>query len=131
MQKNALLSAHLKPKQRAAVAALLTSKTHVEAAEVAGCSVRQIYVWLKDPIFKAELATAQTEIRDTINRRLSDTAGAAVDTIAEIMQGSQSPDGLRLQAAKAIMDYHIKTGDDTDINRRLTDLEARSYGQND
>lgn len=125
MQNNAQNNAYLKPKQRAAVAALLVSKTKREAAQTAGVSERQLYVWLQNPVFKAALLDAETEARNQIKRQITERAKAIADVIGEIMENPETPPGLRLQAAAKLGDLYIKTDDDADVIRRITALEAK------
>lgn len=126
MQKNTQNNA-LKPKQRAAITALLTAKTNAEAARLAGCSERQIYVWLKDPIFRAELLEAESMVRNAANRQLTNQAIGALDVIAEIMTIQGGPPALRLQAAKTWLDFFYKARGEEDVDARITALEAKTW----
>ncbi|MFZ3070100.1 MAG: hypothetical protein WA110_03140 [Anaerolineaceae bacterium] len=121
MQKNTQNNA-LKPKQRAAITALLSAKTNAEAARLAGCSERQLYVWLKEPIFKAELLGAESMVRNAANRQLTNRAVGALDVIAEIMTSAAMPAALRLQAAKAWLDFFYKARGEEDVDARITAL---------
>jgi len=130
MQKNAENKNNLTRLQRAAVAAIVTTKSNTEAAAVAGCSERSIYKWLKDPVFKAELATYEKTIRDAVDYQLTTGTKQALEVIRNVTEGTikDDPDlraSVRLRAAIAWMDLHIKTRADTELEARVSALEAQ------
>ena len=116
--------------QRKAVPAVVTTSTAREAAIVADCSESSIYKWLQEPAFKAAVAEYEKVIRDAIDHRLTTGANEALDVIGEVMQGTITDTedlraSVRLRAAIAWMDTHIKTREDLDIERRVSALEAQ------
>lgn len=127
MQETAGNNAVLKPKQRAAIDALLRSKTNIEAAQTAGISERQLYTWLKNPIFRSELMAAETAAREGAQRWITTKTTAALDVISEVMLDEISSQAVRLAAAKAWLDYFFKSRDDTDLERRITILEEKQF----
>ena len=127
MQINAQNNAHLKPKQRAAIVALLSEKTKRDAAKMAGISERQLYVWLQNPIFNAALAESEAEARSQIRRQITSRAASIADVIADIMENPDVTPAVRLQAAAKLGDLFIKTTDDADVIRRITALEVVQY----
>lgn len=129
MQNNAEKNAHLKPKQRAAIVALLSEKTKRDAAQAAGISERQLYTWLQNPIFNAALAEAEADARGQIRRQITNRAAAIADVMAEIMENPDVTPAVRLQAAAKLGDLFIKTTDDADIIRRITALEVVQYAK--
>ena len=126
MQKIAGNPSDLTRLQRAAVAAIVTTKTNAEAAAVAGCSERSIYTWLQDPKFRAVLIARENQIRDATGRRLAVDADTALDVMHEIMTSTDNPDDLRLRASRAWLDFWIKTRDQSDLEARVTALEVRA-----
>lgn len=125
MQRNAQNTAQLKPKQRAALEALLTERTKRAAAAKAGVSERQLYTWLKDPIFKSALLDAETQARNEIKRRIIKRAESLADTIADIMESDEATPAVRLQAAARLGDLFFKTDDQADLDARITALELQ------
>lgn len=117
--------------QKKAIPAVVTSATAKEAAELAGCSESSIYKWrLHNPAFKAAVAEYEAMIRDDIRHQLAEKSKDALKVIGGIMTGEITDDGdlrasVRLRAAIAWMDLVIKTQEQTDFERRLTELEAR------
>ena len=110
--------------QKKAIPAIIATKTAKEAAELAGCSDSSIYKWMQKPIFRAAVLERENGLRAASGRRLARDAQKSLDVIYNIMADKRNPGGLRLQAAKAWQDYLLKTGDITELERRVTALEA-------
>ncbi len=127
MQETAGKLAVLTPKQRRAIDALLRSKTNVEAAQTAGISERQLYTWLKNPIFRAELMAAETAAREGAQRWITIKTTAALEVISSVMVDDGASHAVRLSAAKAWLDYFFKSRDDEDLDRRITALEEKQF----
>lgn len=127
MQETAVNTAVLTPKQRRAIEALLQSKTNIDAAQTAGVSERQLYTWLKNPIFRAELMAAETAARENAQRWITVKTTAALEVISTVMVDDSASHAVRLSAAKAWLDYFFKSRDDADIDRRLTALEEKAF----
>lgn len=123
MQKKMKNNAQLKPKQREAITALLTEKTKKAAASKAGISERQIYNWLKDPIFKSALIEAEAAARNEIKRRIIKRAENLADTIADIMESEEATPAVRLSAAARLGDLFFRSDDQADLEQRITALE--------
>lgn len=122
--KNLQNNEHLKPKQRAAIDALLSEKTKTHAAEKAGVSRVQLYKWLKDPIFKSALIDAEAAARNEIKRRILKRAETLADTIGDIMESTEAPPAVRLSAAARLGDLFFRSDDQADLEQRITALEA-------
>ena len=121
--------------QSKAVPAVVTTNTAIEAAVVAGCSESSIYKWLQEPAFKAAVAEYEKVIRDAVDHRLTTGANEALDVIGGVMNGDITDTdnvraSVRLRAAIAWMETHIKTREDLDIERRVSALEAKAYAKN-
>ena len=115
----------LTPKQRRAINALMESRTNTDAAKAAAISERQLYRWLNEPIFKAELIKTESQAADMTSRRLTFGTKYALEVILYTMGNKHASDGLRLSAAKAWMDYFLKTRENADLSARVTALEVR------
>ena len=107
-----------------AIQALLSTRTRAEAAEVAGCSERSIYNWLAEPLFSTELLKRENILRREIGRRLSQDAGRVIDLLQSIIEDENADVRLRLRAADLWLSYIIRTQDYSEIEERLTKLEA-------
>jgi hypothetical protein len=117
-------SGALSAKQSKAIAALLSSKTVLGAAELAGVSARTLTRWLADDGFKAALTEAESEAIDAATRRLIGLQGAAIDTLQETLSDRKALPGIRLRAAQSILDYGLKLRELRNIESRLAALEA-------
>jgi len=119
------MSDTLTPKQRRAITALMENRTNTDAAKDANISERQLYRWLNDPVFKAELAKTESQAMEMASRRLAYGTKYALEVILYTMGNKHASDGLRLSAAKAWMDYFLKTRENADLSARVTALEVR------
>jgi len=127
MHESGQFNAHLKPKQRAAIEALLSERTKTNAALRAGVSKTQLYKWLQDPIFKSALIEAEAAARNEIKRRILKRAENLADTIADIMESDEASPAVRLQAAYKLGDLFFRADERDDLDARITALEARQY----
>jgi hypothetical protein len=111
--------------QGKAIEGLITTNTRAAAADYAGCSERSIYKWLSDPIFKSVLLDRENQLRREAGRRLAMSAKQAIDTIKEILADTHKDPGLRLRAADLLLKYMQSTQDQTELEQRVTRLEAK------
>lgn len=75
----------LTPKQQRAIAALMTARTHEDAAKVAGIAERTLARWLKLPAFVAALREAEADLVGDAIRRMSGAMAKAVDVMIDSM----------------------------------------------
>lgn len=120
-------SSGLSRKQEKAIEGLITTNTRAAAADYAGCSERSVYKWLSDPIFKSVLLDRENDLRREAGRRLAMSAKEAIDTIKEILSDERKDPGLRLRAADLLLKYMQSTQDQTELERRITLLEAKQF----
>ena len=110
------------------IAALLSSATVREAADVAGVSERTIYTRLKDPGFRAELDKARRELWRGYTMSLQGKVGKAIETIAEVMTDRKASPQVRLNAATEIIRNGMKMTELVDVVERLAALEDIAGG---
>lgn len=111
--------------QEKAIEGLITTNTRAAAADYAGCSERSIYKWLSDPIFKSVLLDRENVLRREAGRRLAMSAKEAIDAIKEILANANEDPRLRLRAADLLLKYMQSTQDQTELERRVSALEAK------
>ena len=111
----------LSTKQRKAIAALLASSTHAQAAEIVGVGERTISRWLTEPDFRAELRDAESQVISEANRQLIQHQGAAIETLAEIM--ANGTEGNRRLAAVAILGHAQHAVEIQNLIERIERLE--------
>ncbi len=117
------------PQQRA-IAALIASKSTVEAAKIAGVGERTLRRWLTEPTFKAALAIAEQEIIGSATRRLLGYMETAIYVVANLMADRNVSAGIRLRAAGTILDYSLRLREMLNIEERLAALEEAIAKQN-
>ena len=90
------------------IAALLQYGTMKEAAEAAGTTSAFIYERMKKADFMALYRGAKNDIIRAAVFSLNKQLGAAVDTVAEIMQDKEVNPATRLQAAQTLLNNASK-----------------------
>ena len=90
------------------IAALLQYGTMKEAAEAAGTTSAFIYERMKTADFMALYRGAKNDIIRAAVFSLNKQLGAAVDTVAEIMQDKEVNPATRLQAAQTLLNNASK-----------------------
>lgn len=105
------------------MSALLTSATLHEAAEISGISIRTLYNLRADPAFNSELNRRRRQMVETACGSLQTKLAEASKTLAELMEDTGLNPAVRLNAAKAIIEYGLKTIETLDILPRLAALE--------
>ena len=90
------------------IAALLQYGTMKEAAEAAGTTSTFIYERMKKADFMALYRGAKNDIIRAAVFSLNKQLGAAVDTVAEIMQDKEVNPATRLQAAQTLLNNASK-----------------------
>jgi phage terminase small subunit len=113
-------------KQKAAIDALATTTTKTEAAEKAGCAVRSIYGWLKQPEFKNALLARERQLRNDAARLAGIYAVEALELLHDIFTNKRHDVSVRRLAAKDLLNYLNQTETQMDIEIRLTQLEAKN-----
>jgi hypothetical protein len=112
--------------QNKAIKALLETNTRAEAAAAAGIAESTLYKYLADPVFRSVLLERENILRRDVGRRLAKDTNHVINLLSEFIEDREAinDDRLWLRALDLWVDYHLKTGDQSDIERRLTALEA-------
>lgn len=90
------------------IAALMNSSTLAQAAQAAGLSSRALYDRMTDQQFRAEYQAARAAVLREAVTNLNNRIGAAVNTIAGIMEDTEANPAIRLQAAQTILNTAAK-----------------------
>ena len=120
MTKNDSLST----RQRKFIAAMVSSPTIAEAANVAGIAEKTACRYLGDPVVKRALSKALDDALSQATTRTVSAMGAAVGTLEEIHQDAEQPAAARVSAARAILEGGPKLKDAVDMAARVSALEA-------
>ena len=106
--------------------ALLTSCNLKEVAEKSGVSARTLYTYINTD---EELQQAYTEQQALVLKEVSDkmmcAMTEAVTVLTEIMEDKKQPSKVRVDSAKAVLDYGLRYYDVVDQNERIRKLEDK------
>ena len=114
----------LKPRQAAAIAALLATGKIPDAAAAGGVSTKTVYAWLKQDAFKAELRQAESDAMRGLARRLAGLGDLAADALKDALDPGQ-PIGIRLRATDLVTARGPALFELFNLEERLERLEAR------
>jgi hypothetical protein len=114
----------LRPRQTAAIAALLNTGKVTDAAAAGGVTTKTVYAWLRQPDFSAALRAAEADALRSLSRRLAGLGEAAADALKDALDEDQ-PIGIRLRAADLVTARGPALAELTDLVARLEALEAR------
>jgi len=114
--------AELTTRQLTAITALLAAATVEGAARDAKVSRSQLYTWLAEPVFKAELARKRVEVFASSLDRLKTLSGKAVDALADLLNAKGDP-RTRLGAVRVALDSAFTAQERQDFEERLSALE--------
>jgi hypothetical protein len=112
----------LTPRQNAAIAALLTERTHAEAAAKAKVAEQTLRRWLATDIkFLAAYRAARRAIMDTVVGKLQTVASKAVESLERNLTCGKPGDEIR--AAIGVLDHAAKGLEVSDLMERVEELE--------
>lgn len=114
----------LTPDRRRAIDCLLATGDQQQAAAAAGVTDRTIRRWVLEPAFAAALQTAQDQQLDRVTGDLVRAAGGAVALLEATINNTDAALGLRLQAARTLLDAALRWRELRAIEQRLAALEA-------
>lgn len=115
-------------KRQKAIAALMTERTLVDAAQKAGIGERQLRRWMRDPEFQSELQAVATQATDTAVRRLTSLTGEAIDTLKWAMGEATEHDHARVRAALGVLANFTRLKELLEVEIRLAAIEAMLQG---
>ena len=109
--------------QRKALAALLTSRTHKEAAGKCGLSEATIWRYLRDPTFAEHYRAARRVVVDQAVYTLQAEASDAAAVLRDVAHDKQAPAAARVAAARVIVGLAFKGLELGDLQDRIVSLE--------
>jgi transposase-like protein len=133
MQDNATLSADfdgkLTPVQERAIVALLSHANTRTAAKSVGVDEATLWRWLQDKDFHKRYIDLRRECVSQSIARLQQASTEAVNTLREIVRDKKQPAPSRVSAAKAIIEFSMKSVELEDLEQRVCELEAAMPGK--
>ena len=122
------MTQNVTPRQRKAIAALLTGATKQDAAAAAGVKRRTVYRWLQQDAFVAALRDGERDTVDALSRELVNLATDAVAVLRELVEGGES-DHVRLRAVSIVLSNLLKLRELATLETRMCELEMGVYGK--
>lgn len=107
--------------QARALAALMTTASVQEAAEMAGLSERTVYRYLSSETFQDALRAARRAAIQDATGVLQGATAEAVSTLRRNLHSGKAPTEVR--AAQIILDAAMKAAELQDLEERLARLE--------
>ena len=117
-----------KKAEEALLLALACGATVEGAARQAGLSERTAYRRLGDPDFQRRLQELRADMVQRAAGALTAAGGEAVRALLELLRSSPAA-GVRLGAARVVLEMGLKLREVTETEERLTALEKRLAGE--
>jgi len=115
------MNENLTTRQIKALPFLAGAATHAEGCELAKVSRKTFYEWIKNPVFKAELAKLREQAvvdgMEVLKANFEKAVGALVEILAT------ENEELKRRTACNIIDYVLKSKEFNDIEQRLDEIE--------
>ena len=106
-----------------AVQSLLTQSTLTEAARASGVCERTLRRWLQNEEFAERVRSERSASLESVVNLLRKGSSAAVSTLEDVARNKRSPAGARVSACRAILEYHYRGAELTDLMQRVAALE--------
>lgn len=119
----------LTPKQRLAVAALLTEPSNQAAAAACGVSARTLWRWQQQPAFVDALRAAERGAIDQASRRLATAAGTAITVLTDVLNSPTAAPGIKVRAAECVLMAVLKIRELASLEQRVAVLEMLIHGE--
>ena len=103
--------------------ALAAGRTVRDAAAAGGAGERTVYTWLKDPAFVERVAQVRSELFALAVGRLAGLAGTAADALGGLL--ASASEAVRLQAARAVLEYGPRLRESDALAREIEDLKRQ------
>lgn len=114
-------------KKSKAILALLDNPSITAAAKDCRISRETMHRWLRDPAFQTAYQTAKNDLVMQTTCYLRNAMGQAAQIIVKIMTDKETTCGVRLAAAKSIIDLGLKAVEIEELETRLSALESLQH----
>ena len=111
----------LSPRQLQVLPYLISCSTHEEASRQSGISAKQIYSWLKEPLFEKELNRQRNDVFSNAIRSLKAASQKAVLTLVDCLNDSNTKN--RIAAADKILSHTFRGMELFELEERLSRTE--------
>ena len=113
-------------KKKKALEALLVCKTRQEAAAMAGVDRKTLWAYMRDEEFIAAYNERFTELLQEATQQARQYRSPALETLNEIRGNKDASETARISAARSLLEYGLRLGDQADLAARIADLERES-----
>lgn len=114
----------LTPAQRLTIEKLLTCGDVQDAATAANVARSSVYRWMKEPVFLAELRTAESAAIAGLSRSLAGLGALAASALRDGLSDPKMT--IRLRSAEVVIGNLLKLRELVDIETRIAALEAQN-----
>jgi hypothetical protein len=121
----------LPPKQELALRAVISHPTLKDAAHAAGVSETTLWRYMQDAAFSKRLREARREAVNHAIIRLQRASSDAVTVLGDIMLNESAPASARITAARAVLDYSMRTVEMDELRARIEELEEFIWANRD
>ena len=109
-------------KKEAAIAALLTERTHADAARVVGIDLGTLKRWIRLPEFIEEYRRARWEVVDQACARIQQNTPVAGSVLLKLMLDPTTPASSRIRVALGMFDIS-RDALNLDLDTRMSAIE--------
>jgi hypothetical protein len=117
--------ANLSPRQNRAIEALVSGASASVAASYAGVTPKQVYQWLKKPVFKQEIKDRNHEILESAVNHLTRAASDSVLLLQQAVRDPNQSMNIRIRAADMILTHLNSYKKLYELEDRLVQLELK------
>lgn len=109
-----------------AMAQLLAARSQRKAADELGVSSKTVQRRMADPVFAQVVRLLRSQHYEDLTASLTDAAPEAVRALRDHLTGEEP--GPCIQAAKAILQYHVQVHRERELQERIDRLEQQLDG---
>jgi hypothetical protein len=117
-------AARLTARQEQAIQALLTGANVNEVARNVQVGRTKLYRWLNDAAFRTAYHAAQERSHTWTANRLQNLAAKAIQTLERILDDAEAPALVKVEAARAILDFSLAGKEHTHQRDALGTLKS-------
>ena len=112
------------PRKEKALQALLVSRTRAQAAKTAGIGESTLREYMKDPEFLDRYRETFGNLVLDAARQAGQAIAPALSSLREIVEDRGEAPQARIQAARYLVEYALRLGEQCDLLARLERLET-------
>ena len=110
----------------AVLTALVSGSTIKGAARLTGVNEKTIRKWLSESEYSGKVAEARADVTRSILASLKSKAETAITTLDDIMTGQKVSAHAKVQAARTIIEYAVKSIETVEVIERIEELERHA-----